>query len=291
MPLAGGGHQPGALGSPMPSPRNHFGHLDRAAEPEVVRRHGHDGVVVQERDQRRDVVALEGVDVAGQQRLLVGGRRRGLDGVPSGRGVARVARARWRALFTDATVVSSSSATSVACQRRTSRRMSTARWRAGRCWRAVTKARRIVSRGRGHARPGRRRRGAPGRRGWAAPRRSPAGWRPGRRRRWPPARGPWPGPGAGGPAACRGRRWWRCGRATSAPPSGPRSGRAPPGPDHRLLHGVLGLEGRAEHPVAVAGQLPAVLLEVLDPEVRTDGHRWGVYDEGHGSAVLGVHTW
>jgi hypothetical protein len=36
---------------------------------------------------------------------------------------------------------------------------------------------------------------------------------------------------------------------------------APPGAEHRLLHGVLGLEGRGEHPVAVAGQLPAVLLE------------------------------
>ena len=30
----------------------------------------------------------------------------------------------------------------------------------------------------------------------------------------------------------------------------------PPRPQHRLLHGVLGLEGRAEHAVAVAGQLP-----------------------------------
>jgi hypothetical protein len=38
---------------------------------------------------------------------------------------------------------------------------------------------------------------------------------------------------------------------------------AAPGPQHRLLHRVLGLEGRAEHPVAVAGQLPAVLLESL----------------------------
>src|SRR5262249_1739894 len=36
---------------------------------------------------------------------------------------------------------------------------------------------------------------------------------------------------------------------------------------HRLLHGVLGVEGRAEHPVAVARQLPAVALE-LSLELR-----------------------
>ena len=57
-----------------------------------------------------------------------------------------MARARWSALFTDATMVSSSSATSVACHRSTSQRISTARWRAGRCCRAATKARRIDSR-------------------------------------------------------------------------------------------------------------------------------------------------
>jgi hypothetical protein len=42
--------------------------------------------------------------------------------------------------------VSSSSATSVACQRSTSQRISTARWRGGRCCNAATNARRIVSR-------------------------------------------------------------------------------------------------------------------------------------------------
>ena len=57
----------------------------------------------------------------------------------------KVARARWSALLTDATLVSSSSATSLACHRNTSRRMSTARWRAGRCWSAVTNARRMDS--------------------------------------------------------------------------------------------------------------------------------------------------
>jgi hypothetical protein len=41
--------------------------------------------------------------------------------------VDSVARARWSALLTEATVVSSSSATSLASHRRTSRKISTAR--------------------------------------------------------------------------------------------------------------------------------------------------------------------
>ena len=47
--------------------------------------------------------------------------------------------------MTDATEVSSSSATSVACQRSTSRRISTARWRGGRCCSAATNASLSVS--------------------------------------------------------------------------------------------------------------------------------------------------
>jgi hypothetical protein len=38
----------------------------------------------------------------------------------------------------------------------------------------------------------------------------------------------------------------------------------PPRPDERLLHGVLGLGGGAQHPVAVPDELPAVGLERLD---------------------------
>ena len=57
-----------------------------------------------------------------------------------------VARARCSALLTEATLVSSSSATSLAFQRRTSQRISTARWRGGRCCSAATNASRIVSR-------------------------------------------------------------------------------------------------------------------------------------------------
>jgi hypothetical protein len=37
---------------------------------------------------------------------------------------------------------------------------------------------------------------------------------------------------------------------------------APPRPHHRLLDGVLGFEPRSEHPVAVAGELSAVGLEL-----------------------------
>jgi hypothetical protein len=44
-----------------------------------------------------------------------------------------------------------------------------------------------------------------------------------------------------------------------------------PGPDHGLLHGVVGLERRAEHPVAVARELPPVDLEVVRPEVGGGG--------------------
>src|SRR6185436_3587945 len=45
-----------------------------------------------------------------------------------------------------------------------------------------------------------------------------------------------------------------------------------PGANHRLLHRILGLEGRAEHPVAVARQLTTVELELLDPCGRGNAH-------------------
>jgi hypothetical protein len=59
---------------------------------------------------------------------------------------ASVARARCNALFTDGTDVSSNSATSLADQLNTSRRMSTARWRGGRFCSAATNASRMLSR-------------------------------------------------------------------------------------------------------------------------------------------------
>jgi hypothetical protein len=42
------------------------------------------------------------------------------------------------------------------------------------------------------------------------------------------------------------------------------------------LDGVIGLEDRAEHPVAIAGQLSAVVLEVLRPDIAD-----GVGSDGH----------
>ena len=58
----------------------------------------------------------------------------------AGRRLSTAARARCSALFTEATVVSSVSATSRAEKPSTSRRTRTARCRAGRCWSAATKA-------------------------------------------------------------------------------------------------------------------------------------------------------
>src|SRR6266496_1018891 len=52
-----------------------------------------------------------------------------------------------------------------------------------------------------------------------------------------------------------------------------------PGADHRLLHGVLGLEARAEHPIGVRRELPAVLLEVFGTDFAAEGGitaRWHV---------------
>ncbi len=56
------------------------------------------------------------------------------------------ARARWSALLAAATVVPSISATSFAEKPSTSRRMSTARWRPGRCCSAATNASSTASR-------------------------------------------------------------------------------------------------------------------------------------------------
>jgi hypothetical protein len=57
----------------------------------------------------------------------------------------RVARARWRALLTAATLASRSDALSPADQPSTSRRISTARCFGGRCWMAARNASSIVS--------------------------------------------------------------------------------------------------------------------------------------------------
>jgi hypothetical protein len=50
--------------------------------------------------------------------------------------------------------------------------------------------------------------------------------------------------------------------------------KAPPGADHRLLHCVLGLERRGEHPIAVSGQLDSVLFQLLLGAVCRERERW-----------------
>ncbi len=57
----------------------------------------------------------------------------------------QLARARLRALVTESTEESSISATSLAENPSTSRKTSTANWRGGRSWTAVTKAREMDS--------------------------------------------------------------------------------------------------------------------------------------------------
>ena len=54
---------------------------------------------------------------------------------------------------------------------------------------------------------------------------------------------------------------------------------APPRPDHRLLHGVVRLEARAQHPVAVAGELAAVLLDIDREGLRAGRHGFAYYGQ------------
>ena len=77
------------------------------------------------------------------------------------------------------------------------------------------------------------------------------------------------------PSARSGTRWWRSGRARSAPTPACASdlSRALQALQHRLLHQVLGLVERAQHPVAVRHQLAAVRLEVHRPIMA---HPWRV---------------
>jgi hypothetical protein len=109
--------------------------------------HGDADIGGEQGDQRVDIAGLVRADefatsacsagewgAGGGSRSPIGGRRR-----------CRLARARLRALLTDSTVESSMSATSLAWYPSTSRKMSTARWRAGRTCSAVTKAREMAS--------------------------------------------------------------------------------------------------------------------------------------------------
>ena len=170
---------------------------------------------------------------------------------------ATAARARRSVLFTASALVSRSDATSAARHRSTSRRMSTARCRGARCCSAAMKASRtdsrhrmlrwIIARRQDQAVRGGLHHVASGR---ASPRRS--------------------SPVATGATSIGTRSALQqieanVGRDPVQPwsQSGPILERRqrPPSAEHRVLDGVLGLVDRSKHPVAVAGQLPAVLLQ------------------------------
>ena len=177
-----------------------------------------------------------------------------------------VARARWSALFTEATLVSSSSATSAAFQRSTSHRMSTARWRGGSCCSAATKASRTDSRAptmsagspSGTTRPS----GIGSIQSWSGVRRFSTIGSPGRsevhRAR---------------ASLARVEHVEADVRRDAIEPRAQRGSTlealvAAPRPDEGLLHGVLRVD-RSEHPVAVRGELHAIVLELLlEREVR-----------------------
>ncbi len=141
---------------PIPGPTHQAKMSSRPCEPHVVRRHRLGRVLADQRGQRLHVVALEGLDVAAQQVALSASIQRR-------HRVAVGHAARHRAWRGHAGARCSPTRRScraarrprAACQRSTSHRISTARWRGGRCWSAATNASRIVSRGDGHARPGR----------------------------------------------------------------------------------------------------------------------------------------
>ena len=104
-------------------------------------RHREPGVVGEQRDHAVDVAALDRVGEAPDELALAGGVGRGARSrSAAGSRVSSVARARCRALLTEASLVSSISATSAARKPSTSRSTSTARWRGGRCCRAATNA-------------------------------------------------------------------------------------------------------------------------------------------------------
>ena len=188
-----------------------------------------------------------------------------------------VARARWSALLTEATLVSSASAVSWAENSSTSRRISTARWRAGRIWISARKPSSIVSRATTTAS------GSSARGATSSSSRSGIGLQPrdlGERAR-PPRRG---GPCGG---SRRGRRWWRSGTARRGSPPPPLEVVAvAPGAQERLLHEVLGLLEGAEHAVAVDVQLALVAVDVLGELVLGDGGH-ASFNDGRGRGLIG----
>ena len=168
------------------------------------------------------------------------------------------------ALLTEATLVSRVSAVSCAENPSTSRRIRTARWFAGRSWRAAMKAS-STTRAAHSGRPGRRtlldseglvRVGLdPDRLHQRLSDAAVVDPREAHNRS-----------GGFASAAARLRRarcWWRSDTATSAASSALERRKRLPGPQQGILQGVLGILDRAEHPVAVRVQLGAMGLDEL----------------------------
>ena len=225
----------------------------RALVPADEGRHLPHRVLGEQLDDARDVLALHGAGVAVQQLSLAGSVGSTMSssggwraGAGPGPAAARCSPRRSRSR--------SASATSAADHRSTSRRISTARWRGGRCCSAATRARRTLARaatiaGRvagGAAEQGVRHRLQPGHLGlldervvrlrcWERRARSAAG-------------------GGCVPPARSGRRSWRCGRARCAATTGPRTrgttarhaGRSPArGPRRRASSRASGSSARS----------------------------------------------
>ena len=142
LPVRG---EPPSSPSPSPRMREHPAHepavVAAAPVPQRHRRHLQDRVVGEQPDERRDVGRLERphVPVDHRPHLRVVGLARRRPSPTS----ASAARARCSALLTAGTVVSSCAATSAALNSSTSRSSSTARCRGGRSCSAATSASRM----------------------------------------------------------------------------------------------------------------------------------------------------
>ena len=249
---------------PMPVPRHQRADVVGAAQPQLVRRHGQGGVLVQQRGERVHVVALEGVDVAGQQRALRLVHRAATGSVARARrSRPSVARARCSALLTEATVVSEQLGD---LARLPGQHLAQDQHR-------PLPGRQVLQRGDERQpdrlpgdrrpRPGRRRRQRPGRRAPARARWSPAARRRAAAR---PSSGRAPGP-SGGPGAAlpfsMSRQTLVAMRYSHDRSDDRPSNRSKPRQARTIVSWTASSASKAEpeHPVAVAGQLDPVPLQ------------------------------
>jgi hypothetical protein len=258
-------------------------HLERPLQPEVVGRHRHHRILVEERHERGDVVALEGVDVAGEEGPVLGveaggGRGALVTGGEGGPGPLEHAVHRGHAGAEQLGHLAGLPAQDLPQDEH----------------RPLAGGQVLEGGDEGQADALARRRHL----GRIAVLGHDAGVGDGRDPRLLGPGGPGEGTGAARRAEVHGQ-----GPALAASEHveadvggdavDPRAhGRPalealdpPPGPHHGLLHRVVSLEARPQHAVAVAGQLPAVVLQVLGPELLGgDGGGAGV-TAGHPNRV------